>query len=278
MNWKVFVIMLNQKKSSVFFASSINYYDIVFALKCAEFKSYFQPKIELSSLEVSGLEVLARWKLPNSQLLTPDIFLPAVKSAGLLNELTHTLTDQALTTYNALKRSGLDVPLALNLDASQIGDSSFIGALITQVNRNPIHNQPLTLEITESGGEALTASHFIKNLARLDACGWRLSIDDFGTAYSALERVCQIPCSEIKIDRTFTQNMLADIRYKKIAKYIIAIGKAMQLTVVAEGIETLEQLNFLQGLGCDQGQGFLFSAALPAEDIERWCLRWNGAL
>lgn len=130
--------------------------------------------------------------------------------------MTHTLTDQALTTYNALKRSGLDVPLALNLDASQIGDSSFIGALITQVNRNPIHNQPLTLEITESGGEALTASHFIKNLARLDACGWRLSIDDFGTAYSALERVCQIPCSEIKIDRTFTQNMLADIRYKKL--------------------------------------------------------------
>lgn len=270
--------MLKRKIDSGFSANALSSNDIVSALKRAEFKAYYQPKVELSGLELSGLEVLARWQHPCSHLLTPDRFLPAAKAAGLLNEVTLSLVDQALATYNTLTHSGIDVPMAINLEASQIGDSDFICALIAQANRNTIRAQPLTIEITERGGEALTASCFIKNMAKLNASGWRLSIDDFGTSYSSLERICQIPCSEIKIDRAFTQNMLTDMRYKKIVKYIIAIGKALQLTVVAEGIETLQQLNFLQGLGCDQGQGFLFSAALSSEQIEKWCLKWNGAL
>lgn len=256
----------------------LNTNDIVSALKRVEFKAYYQPKVELSSLELSGLEVLARWQHPCNHLFMPDIFLPATKAAGLLNEVTHSLLDQALATYNTLTRSGIETPMAINLEAGQIGDSDFICALIAQANRNTIRAQPLTIEITEHGGEAFMASSFINNMAKLNASGWRLSIDDFGTSYSALERICQIPCSEIKIDRSFTQNMLTDMRYKKIVKYIIAIGKALKLTVVAEGVETLQQLNFLQGLGCDQGQGFLFSAALSSEQIEQWCLKWSGAL
>jgi EAL domain-containing protein (putative c-di-GMP-specific phosphodiesterase class I) len=269
--------MLKRKIDSGFSANALNSNDIVSALKRAEFKAYYQPKVELSGLELSGLEVLARWQHPCSHLLMPDSFLPAVKAAGLLNDVTHSLVDQALATHNTLTRAGIDAPMALNLETSQIGDSDFICSLIAQANRNAIRAQPLTIEITEKGGE-VTSSRLIKNMIKLNASGWRLSIDDFGTGYSSLERVCQIPCSEIKIDRSFTQNMLTDMRYKKIVKYIIAIGKAMQLTVVAEGVETLQQLNFLQGLGCDQGQGFLFSVALSAEQIEQWCLKWNGAL
>ncbi|WP_338508431.1 EAL domain-containing protein [Pseudomonas poae] len=252
--------------------------DIISALKRGEFKAYYQPKVELNGLELSGLEVLARWQHPSFHILTPDHFLDTVRVAGLLNELTHSLVDQALDTHNILTRSGIDAPMALNLETSQIGDSDFICALIAQVSRNTIRPQPLTIEITENGGDALTSSRFIENMTKLTTSGWRLSIDDFGTKYSALERICQIHCSEIKIDQSFTRNMLTSARYKKIIKYIIAIGKSMQMNVVAEGIETLQQLNVLQEFGCDQGQGFLFSAALSAEDIEHWCLKWNGAL
>jgi len=269
--------MLNIRKPNNLSTPPHDGKEIVYALKRAEFKAYYQPKVELSSLELSGLEVLARWQHPCSSLLTPDKFLPSVKAAGLLNDLTHSLLYQALTTHNSLMRAAINAPMALNLETSQIGDGDFICSLIAQANIHGFRTKPLTIEITESGIEPFTSPHMIRNIAKLNACGWRLSLDDFGTGHSSLERLCQIPCSEIKIDQSFTQHMLSDMRYQKIVKYIIAIGKAMQLTVVAEGIETFQQLNFLQSLGCDQGQGYIFSPALSAEDIQQWCFRWNRA-
>lgn len=250
---------------------SIN--DIAIALKRCEFKAYYQPKVELFYLELSGLEVLVRWEHPDLGTLTPDKFISSVITGALLNEMTHSLLDQAITLHKRLSHKSIRTVMAINLEPSQVNDSCFIRSFIAQATS---HANFLTIEITERDDGLSAFPQFARNAEKLKAAGFRLSIDDFGIGYSSLERICKIPCSEIKIDRVFIKNMFNDTKYRKIIQLMIDIGNSMHLNVVAEGIETHQQLNLLQSLGCKQGQGYLFSAALSSERIEQWCMKWSG--
>ncbi|MFB3305999.1 EAL domain-containing protein [Pseudomonas sp. AMR01] len=252
--------------------------EIVKALSCSEFKAYYQPKVELFGLDLSGLEVLVRWKHPELGVLTPDKFLHTVIAGGLLNEMTRSLLDQALIFQKRLACRSIRTAMAINLEPSQVTDSGFIRAFIAQANSHDITNNALTIEITERANESLSFPKFARNSAKLKAAGFSVSIDDFGIGYSSLERVCKTPCSEIKIDRVFVENMCSDVQYRKMIELMVNIGSTLQLNVVAEGIETLQQLNLLQSLGCHHGQGHLFSAALPSEQIEQWCIKWSGCI
>lgn len=249
--------------------------DLIFAAKRLEFKAYYQPKIDLKNLSLVGLEILLRWHHPSLGILTPDVFLSEIIEAGCLNSITHSLLDQAIVTQHMLIGAGINSSMALNLEPCQISDSEFIHKLITKLTHCSAIRGPLTIEITENGTEPLTSSYAIKNIEKLRTAGCCISIDDFGTGHSSLERICQIPCSELKIDRLFTRHMLSDLRYKKIIQHILKLSKAFKLNVVAEGIETFQQLKFLQSIDCNQGQGYLFSPAISAEKILQWCIKWN---
>ncbi|MGE1153874.1 EAL domain-containing protein [Pseudomonas kitaguniensis] len=248
------------------------------ALKRAEFKAYYQPKVELFGLDLSGVEVLARWEHPLFGVLTPDRFLPSVIECGLLNEMTHFLLAQALSVQKRLSDMSIRTTMAINIEPSQVADNDFVCALIAQANFKTLATNELTIEITERNIDFSWLPKFLKNTAKLKAAGFNLSIDDFGTGYSSLERICKTPCSEIKIDRTLVRNMISDNRHLKIIQIIVNIGRTLKLNVVAEGIETIQQLNLLQSLGCHQGQGHLFSNALSSEQIEQWCIKWAGCI
>ncbi|ATV17977.1 EAL domain-containing protein [Pseudomonas syringae pv. theae] len=251
--------------------------EIVSAIKRDEFMAFYQPQIDLHSYELSGIELLARWQHPCHGLLAPPQFFPSIVNAGLFNELSHSLIRQALSTQNNLLGQGLDFPLSINLEPSQISDSSFINTMIEQIDQGALSRRPLIIEITEHGSENLQSPCVAKNLAKLEALGWGLSIDDFGTGHSSLTRLCQVSCSELKIDRSFICRMLTDDRYATVVNYIITLARSLGLRVVAEGVETFQQLAYLENIGCRHVQGYLFTAPLSSAHIEEWCVRWSGA-
>ncbi|WDU65078.1 EAL domain-containing protein [Pseudomonas poae] len=251
--------------------------EIQSAIQRNEFRAYYQPQVELTSYEVSGLEVLARWHHPRLGLMAPHTFLPSIMTSGLFNELSYSLIKQALDTQNTLFSQGFDLPISINLEPSQLGDTCFINTLIAQVHQGSVNRRPLTIEITESRDENLQSPKYSKNIAAIKDVGWSVAIDDFGTGYSSFERICQLKCSELKIDQSFVRNMMVDDNYSKAIKYIVALACDMGLKSVAEGVETPQQLIQLQNIGCEHGQGYLFSAPLSSEKIKAWCVRWSGA-
>ena len=249
--------------------------DIVIALRFSELKAYYQPKIKLFDLELSALEVLARWEHPLFGVLAPDNFLHAVVEGGLLDEMTYSLLEQALTLQKRLSYKGIETKIAINLEPSQLADSAFISSFISQAQYHGAENN-LVIEITERDNGTIALQRLAINAKKLQEAGFFLSIDDFGIGYSSLERICKIPCAEIKIDKSFVKKICTDVQYHKMVQLMINIGRTMLLNVVAEGIESLQQLNLLQSLGCQEGQGYLFSAAMSSERVEEWCGHWSG--
>lgn len=242
--------------------------DVYRGLEAGEFVPYFQPKMCLKSGAVVGAEVLARWQHPRRGLLAPGQFLQAVQSFGGINEMTQSIARQALLF---LKEHRLEkmLTIALNLEAEQLGLRGLLGAVRHELESLQLPAHCLTLELTETGLiQAPIAS--IENLVRLRLLGCGVSIDDFGAGFSSVQRICEMPCTELKLDASFTRSLMHNPRIIAAVDSLLRLAKNLELDVVAEGIETLEQLHELQRLGCSLGQGYLFSPPLGAERFLGW--------
>jgi EAL domain-containing protein (putative c-di-GMP-specific phosphodiesterase class I) len=204
----------------------------------------------------------------------PDEFIPLAQQTGLIKPLTLYVLEEALRQCSAWQREGLDLSVAVNLSMRNLLDLEFPNDVDRLIRESGVDPARLELEITES--TMLTNPVRVKSvLGRLSAMGIRLSIDDFGTGYSSLAYLSSLPVNVIKIDRSFVMTMLSDENDAVIVRSTIDLGRNLGLAVVAEGVESEEIWDQLDGLGCDTAQGFFLSRPLPAEQLGTWLRSWR---
>jgi diguanylate cyclase (GGDEF)-like protein/PAS domain S-box-containing protein len=227
----------------------------------------YQPKVDLRTGKVVGAEALVRWNHPLNGMVPPDQFIPVAEETGLIVPLGEWVILEACGALRALEALGIrDFVISVNLSARQLRQRQFAGQLAHTLAQAGVNPRNLELEVTESQlmdhpDEAMEA------LGELKALGVRLSIDDFGTGYSSLAYLQRFPVDFIKIDRSFLGDLAHD-GHAVIARAIIALGHNLQMKVIAEGVETHEQLAFLRDHGCDQMQGYYFSPALSQASLQ----------
>ncbi|MDC8756103.1 putative bifunctional diguanylate cyclase/phosphodiesterase [Janthinobacterium fluminis] len=236
------------------------------ALAARQLQLHYQPKVSLRSGRIVGAEALLRWQHPLRGMVSPGVFIPVAEESGLVLELGGWVLDEACRQIGAWRDAGVAMPtIAVNLSARQF-DGQLPARIAAALDRHGVLPQQIMLEITESllvrGAEQVIA---IMN--ELVAMGLALALDDFGTGYSSLAYLKKFPISTLKIDRSFVVGLPQEENDCAIARAIVTMAQQLRQEIVAEGVETVEQMRFLRGLGCDQLQGYLFSPAVPAADF-----------
>lgn len=237
-------------------------------LNDGEFIPFYQPKLNLQTLEVIGMEVLVRWQHPLHGLISPGLFLGAMRHFGFLNVMTQTIARQALSFLREQQLIG-ELRLSINVETEQLARPDLLEAVRQNLDAERVPAQSLILEITESGLMQAPITS-IENLVRLRLLGCGVSIDDFGAGFSSLQRVCEMPCSELKLDMSFIRSMTHNPRSLAAVDSLLRLSDNLGIQLVAEGIETHEQLTLLQRLGCQIGQGYVFARPLPGPEFMDW--------
>jgi diguanylate cyclase (GGDEF)-like protein/PAS domain S-box-containing protein len=239
------------------------------AIRDREMVLGYQPKVDLRTGKVVGAEALVRWHHPVDGIISPDVFIPVAEQTGLIVPLGDWVLDEACATLRALGALGIeDFVIAVNLSARQLRQRRFVNRLAETLARHGVAAQRLELEVTES--QLMDHPEEARDvLAQLKLLGVRLSIDDFGTGYSSLSHLQKFPVDCIKIDRSFLGGATGSHDdHEVITRAIIALGHNLKLQVIAEGVETIEQLTFLRDHDCDQMQGYYFSPAVAQEGLQ----------
>jgi diguanylate cyclase (GGDEF)-like protein len=232
-----------------------------------EFMLMYQPKLDLATGRLTGVEALMRWQHPRLGLLPPANFIPLAESSGDIVEMGRWVIHAVCRQLAAWRDAGQALlPVAINLSARQFADRSLADDIGASLQEHKLPAHLLELEITESL-VMKDPAHAMEILAAMRRIGLRISMDDFGTGYSSLAQLKRFPLDSVKIDRSFVQDIPDDANDTAIIKAIIAMGHALKLKVIAEGVENAEQLTFLQHHGCDEMQGFYFSKAMPAKQL-----------
>ena len=238
------------------------------ALVSGRFRLHYQPQVEMATGAVIGAEALIRWRDPQLGELPPGQFIPVAEDTGFIVAIGDWVLSQAVRQAAIWHERGLELPIAVNVSALQFQQAQFVDRVASVLAVSQLPPQLLELELTESilVRDAEEALHRLQALARL---GVRLSIDDFGTGYSSLAYLKRFPIGKLKIDRSFVKGLPSDDSDAGIVRAILQMARALNMQVVAEGVETEPQRQFLQGEGCNSFQGFLFAPALDALSFER---------
>jgi diguanylate cyclase (GGDEF)-like protein len=241
--------------------------DLRRALERDQLMLHYQPKIQVATGQISGVEALLRWTHPQLGGISPAEFIPLAEETGLIIPIGRWVLKNACAQNMAWRREGLPVlSMAVNLSPRQFLDTNLLDDIDEALALSGMPARLLQLEITESM-VMQNVERAIRLLDEIRSRGVRLAIDDFGTGYSSMSLMKKFPIDTIKIDRTFVRDLAESAEDRAIATAIISMGKALGLTVVAEGVETSEQDTFLRGHACDEIQGYLFSKPVRAEDI-----------
>lgn len=241
-----------------------------------EFVLFYQPKIDLRSKQLIGMEALIRWNHPEQGILPPVVFLPIIEHDLLSIELGEWVIHTALEQLESWRSTSLEVPISVNISPMQLQSSDFVSRLKHILKKFPSRNlNNLEFEILESSAleDIDLAKEVINQCKQL---GITFSIDDFGTGYSSLSYLKKIPAEYLKIDQTFVRDMLADADDCTIIKGIIELSKAFNLKVIAEGVETPAHGEVLTELGCFLAQGYGIAKPMSASDMPVWIKRWQG--
>ena len=239
------------------------------ALALQQLQAWYQPKFNLRSGEVCGVEVLCRWMHPSKGVLPPALFIPVLERCGLMGELLFAQLDQALSLQEQARIQGYPLNMAFNLQTSQLVNSQLTYTLKGILARHGTPGSRLTFELTENGLLQAPAAS-LENLVRLRMMGCRLSLDDFGAGFSSLQRLCQLPFNEIKLDGEFVRNLEHEPRCAAVIASTLALGNSLGMAVVVEGIETLDQLQRLLAMGCVEGQGYWFARPMSGQGLLHW--------
>ncbi|WP_083991996.1 EAL domain-containing protein [Bradyrhizobium embrapense] len=237
--------------------------DLREAMAKDEFSLYYQPLYDLHLDRICGFEALLRWHHPKRGLVPPDQFIPIAEEIGLIGPLgewvLNRACEQAVTWPTEMK-------LAVNVSAVQFRDPAFIDVVVNALAASKLSPRRLELEITESVFLA-NSSETLATLHKLKAQGVRIALDDFGTGYSSLSYLRSFPFDKLKIDKSFVRDATATHGSKSIVRAVISLGRSLGMTTIAEGIETVEQLDHMRAEGCNEAQGFLFSHPVPVTEI-----------
>ena len=243
------------------------------AIDRKEFHLQVQPKIQLDNGTVIGMEALIRWVHPERGLIYPDEFIPFAEQTGFIRVMTLWVLEESAALCSEWIAQGVFLKMSVNLSARDLLDQELPAKVAEIMLRHRVTPASFCLEITESTimEDPVRA---LQTLERLNTMGFELAIDDFGTGYSSLAYLKRLPVNELKIDKSFVMNMAHDVNDAQIVRSTIDLGHNMGLRVVAEGIESEVVWNLLKAMGCDQGQGYFMSRAMPAENLAGWIDKW----
>jgi EAL domain-containing protein (putative c-di-GMP-specific phosphodiesterase class I) len=247
--------------------------DLRTALARKQFTLYYQPKMDIQTGKLVGSEALIRWQHPERGLISPDVFIPVAERCGLIAEVTKWVLDEACRQNAAWQAFGLPkLGVAVNVSAVDLRRPDLTDLVAGTLMRRGLSPQYLELEVTESM-VMRDVDMVIGTLRRLRSMGVGIGIDDFGTGYSSLAYLRRFPVKRLKIDRSFVRD-IADMRDGHIIpKVIIDLAHSLGVSVLAEGVETIEQLDILRSLGCDEAQGYYLGRPMPAADFENMLRR-----
>ncbi len=227
----------------------------------------YQPKVDATSLKLVGIEALLRWNCKELGNVSPAVFIPLAEQCGLMSQLSQMVVQLVLDQLVAWRGTATgEIPVAINVSGSHLGTNNFVCDLARELNQRDIEPHLIELEVTESvmiDGQ----NRAIKNLQQLQEQGIKISVDDFGTGYSSFSYLRSLPVDALKIDRSFVQNIHVDPKALAIAKAIITVGQELSLVVIAEGVETITQLETLRDLGCHIIQGFFTGRPVMPEEV-----------
>jgi len=262
-----------------FFESSMNagaqeqmrlLHDLRMAVERRELVLHYQPKFNASGSEMVGVEALLRWMHPTRGMVPPDKFIPLAEKTGLILSIGEWVLDEACRQMCVWRSDGKTIAtVAVNLSSVQFAHAGLVEQVRETLRRYDLDPRCLTLEVTESTAMRNVEASMVV-LQELSEMGVHISIDDFGTGYSSLLYLKRLPAKELKIDRGFVRDLSDDTEDAAIISAIVALAKALHLTVVAEGVETEQQREFLKRLGCDSLQGYLLGKPMAAEKLAGW--------
>ncbi len=245
--------------------------DLRNAMAKGEFELFFQPKIDAVSLQVTAAEALLRWHHPERGLISPTVFIPLAEQYGLIGAIGHWVIEEACRKAARWREHGLRMRVAVNISGYQMREDDLVDRIESALRRNGIQPERFTCEITESVAMEDTKVTQL-TFERMRSAGFHVSIDDFGTGYSSLAALRKLPAAELKIDRAFVLDLEESEDARSIAQSIINLANALNLRVVAEGVETVGQRDLLVSMGCNELQGFLFAMPMPAYELEKMAI------
>jgi EAL domain-containing protein (putative c-di-GMP-specific phosphodiesterase class I) len=250
-------------------ASEIDIQEVIEGLDGQEFDAFLQPIVDLTTNQLVGYEALARWRSKKFNLVMPDRFIGVAARHGILPRLSCQMLDRALGYAATLLVKGQTCKISVNLGAEDLLDNELPQKLAAMMAAHNLPSRSLTVELTESSA-ATNELLMLGILARLRLKGIDLAIDDFGTSYSGLDRLSNIPFTALKIDKRFISDMMTNKNARMIVESSIALARRLNLKTVAEGIETNDQFIHLKELGCDHGQGYLIARPMEFSSLLRW--------
>ena len=243
--------------------------DLHQAIALKQFELYYQPKVHTNSGVVRSAEALIRWVHPQRGVIAPDAFIPLAEDCGLIGAIGEWVVKEACRQARAWCTAGLaPMRVSVNLSPSQFRGSGLIHSIRRALDDAGLEPQYLEVELTESAVMS-DPEESIAILEQLSAMGVLVSVDDFGTGYSSMSYLRRLPIDKLKIDRVFINEIVSRPEDASIVRAIVSLAHSLRLKVVAEGVETPAQLDFLKAVGCDEYQGFHFSRALPSREFER---------
>ena len=251
--------------------------ELKLAIANHEIKVHYQPQISLIDGRIVGVEALARWNHTEKGAVSPTIFVGIAEKYNMIHELTNQVFEQSLTQTSEWRSQGFDINLSVNFSAQALTQLDMPETIFDRLQGSALRPHNLTIEITEST-LASDISIALDILTRLRLRGFGLSIDDFGTGFSSLEQLQQIPFTELKVDRSFVHNAHANKACQVILESSIGLTKRLGIKSVAEGVEDEEDLDLVKSQGCDIVQGYYFAKPMPPEEFIPWARDYSASL
>ncbi len=246
------------------------------AIGNGEIIPWFQPKIEIRSGRLAGVEALARWIHPTRGVLAPGLFIPPIESTPVMDELSQSMLTQALAWVRKWERTGLSVAVSVNLPGGALADPGLADRLVKLVRSIGVEPAALVIEVTETTVSRERALA-IETLARLRMAGFGLSLDDYGTGYASMEMLKSMPVTEVKIDRRFVHGASRDPKATAVLGSLLELASSLSLAAVAEGVETPEDLLLLDALECPYAQGYVIARPMAGDDLLAWAQQRSSA-
>ncbi|SEP69045.1 EAL domain, c-di-GMP-specific phosphodiesterase class I (or its enzymatically inactive variant) [Pseudomonas sp. NFPP19] len=245
--------------------------EVLLGLRRHEFVAYYQPKLSLLDGRLAGAEVLARWDHPEAGILAPEHFLPVMCQAGLVHMLFAQLFEQGLQLQQILAELSVTMELAFNLEPQQLSSPGFSKGVSDLLREYRCPAEGIMFELTETGSIHLPAVS-LKNLLQLRVLGCGLSMDDYGRGFSSLERLCDLPFNQIKLDASFVRKLDSHPTCRSVVESTVRLAATLGLSLVVEGVETPAQMKQLKALGCPVVQGFAIGRPMPEQHLINYCL------